>query len=516
MERFLTEWEQIIDRLNYGNLTPDERIDFHLLKNEIEYERRLIERERRKFKEIENLVPFADSIIELEEKRWRVEPLDSRKTAESLEAISASIPRAKKNVEDDLNSSVRKITPAMGLRASNVMGELTRVLETWVRNYQGFDPIFTWWVKKPYEKLEKEMEEYRVFLRTRVAGIQGNENDPMIGEPIGREAILEDLKHEMIPYTPEELIRIGEEQLDWCIREMEKTSKEMGKKDWREGLEHVKTLHVPPGEQDDLVAKQAREAIEFLDRHDLVTIDELCRETWRVDMLSEGGQRFLPFAAYGGQSMLVSYPLDTMEHETKEMSLRGNNIHFTRIVTPHELIPGHHLQGYMAERYKTYRRIFSTPFYWEGWALYWEFLLWDKGYARGPEDKMGMLFWRAHRAARIIISLKYHLGQMTPQEMIDFLVERVGHERFTATGEVRRYISGGYSPLYQCAYMIGGLQLRALYDDIVGKGKMTPKQFHDAVLRENATPIEMLRAALSKIPLPKEYVTSWRFAKRDI
>lgn len=513
MERFLEEWEQKLERFNYNNLKPEERIDFHLLKNEIEYERKVIERERRKFKEIEKLVPFADSVIELEERRWRVEPFDSRKVAKTLEEIAEAIQKTKKTVEAEKNSPVKKITSLMGLRASNVMEELVRVLDTWVRNYQGFDPIFSWWVKKPYEKLKKEMEEYRAFLRSRVAGIQGNENDPLIGEPIGREAILEDLEHEMIPYTPEELIRIGEEQLEWCIREMEKAAKEMGKKDWREALEYVKTLHVPPGEQDDLVAKQAREAIEFLDKHDLVTIDELCRETWRVDMLSEGGQRFLPFAAYGGQSMLVSYPLDTMDHEAKEMSLRGNNIHFTRIVTPHELIPGHHLQGYMAERYKTYRRIFSTPFYGEGWALYWEFLLWDKRYARGPEDKMGMLFWRAHRAARIIISLKYHLGQMTSQEMIDFLVEKVGHERFTATSEVRRYISGGYSPLYQCAYMIGGLQLRALYEELVGKGKMTAKQFHDAVLHENAIPIEMLRATLSKISLPKDYVPSWRFAK---
>ena len=31
------------------------------------------------------------------------------------------------------------------------------------------------------------------------------------------------------------------------------------------------------------------------------------------------------------------------------MAMRGNNVHFTRIVTPHELIPGHHLQGFAAE-----------------------------------------------------------------------------------------------------------------------------------------------------------------------
>ena len=29
------------------------------------------------------------------------------------------------------------------------------------------------------------------------------------------------------------------------------------------------------------------------------------------------------------------------------MSMRGNNIHFSRATVHHELIPGHHLQGYM-------------------------------------------------------------------------------------------------------------------------------------------------------------------------
>lgn len=62
-----------------------------------------------------------------------------------------------------------------------------------------------------------------------------------------------------------------------------------------------------------------------------------------------------------------------------------------------------------------------------------------------------------HRCARIIVTLKFNLGQMKPDEMVKFLVERVGHEKFGATSEVRRFINGNYSPLYQCGYMLGGL-----------------------------------------------------------
>src|SRR5260370_28737132 len=127
-----------------------------------------------------------------------------------------------------------------------------------------------------------------------------------------------------------------------------------------------------------------------------------------------------------------------MTHVHKVMSMRGKNIPIARATVYHELTPGHHLQGFMQARYRPYRRSFSTPFWIEGWALYWEMLLWDKQFPKTPEDRVGMLFWRSHRCARIIFSLNFHLGKMTPQECIDFLVDRVGHERDNATAEVRR------------------------------------------------------------------------------
>jgi uncharacterized protein (DUF885 family) len=165
----------------------------------------------------------------------------------------------------------------------------------------------------------------------------------------------------------------------------------------------------------------------------------------------------------------------------------------------------------MAARNRTYRQEFRTPFWTEGWALWWELLLWDLDFARSPEDKIGMLFWRAHRGARIVFSLSFHLGEMTPEECVDFLVEEAGHERANAAAEVRRSFVGTYSPLYQCAYLLGGLQFRALYRELVESGKMTAKQFHDAILERNAIPVDMIRATLTGQDLQRDYRTEWRF-----
>ena len=278
---------------------------------------------------------------------------------------------------------------------------------------------------------------------------------------------------------------------------------------WKAAQEKVKNMYVQPGKQPEAMYDLYKQSVDFLKKNDLVTIPPMAEETWRMIMMTPQRQLVNPFFT-GGETLSISYPTNSMEEDDKLMSMRGNNPHFSRATVHHELIAGHHLQGFMNRRYKAYRN-FNTPFWGEGWSLYWELLLWDMKFPQSPEDRIGMLFWRMHRCARIIFSLNYHLGKWTPQQCIDFLVDRVGHERANAEGEVRRSFVGGYSPLYQVAYMIGGLQFYALKKELVDSGKMSYKQYHDAVLRENTMPVEMVRAILTNQPLTKDFKTKWRF-----
>jgi uncharacterized protein (DUF885 family) len=116
-----------------------------------------------------------------------------------------------------------------------------------------------------------------------------------------------------------------------------------------------------------------------------------------------------------------------------------------------------------------------------------------------------------HRCARIVFSLGFHLGQMTPQECVDYLVDRVGHERDNAIGEVRRSFATSYSPLYQAAYLLGGLQFYALRKELVESGRMTNRQFHDAILKLNRIPVELIRASLTGQTLSRDFSSSWKF-----
>jgi uncharacterized protein (DUF885 family) len=332
------------------------------------------------------------------------------------------------------------------------------------------------------------------------------------GFPIGREALLSELAGEMIAYTPEELLAIADQEFAWCRAEMKKATRDLGfdEAEWLKAIEKVKTLHVEPGKQPQVIRDLAWEAIAYLQKHDLVTVPPIAQETWRMEMMSPQRQLVNPFFT-GGEVISVSFPTNTMAYEAKLQSLRGNNVHFSRATVHHELIPGHHLQLFMKARYNTHRQPLGTPFWIEGWALYWELRLYDRGFAKSPEDKVGFLFWRMHRCARIHFSLNYHLGKWTPQECINYLVERVGHEPANAAAEVRRSFAGGYGPLYQAAYLLGGLQFRALHKELVPTGKMTERAFHDAILQANGMPVEMVRALLTEQKLTRDFSPQWKF-----
>jgi hypothetical protein len=81
---------------------------------------------------------------------------------------------------------------------------------------------------------------------------------------------------------------------------------------------------------------------------------------------------------------------------------------------------------------------------------------------------------RDDRGVRIIFSLKFHLGEWTRRQCIDFLVERVGHERASATGEGRRSSCGAYSLLYKA-----GCRLATMPSEMMRVHRMQEKLMRD-------------------------------------
>lgn len=509
-ERFKTfyaDWEKKMAALDFDGLSQQGKVDYVLLKNLVTKDSYFLNQDYDEFKQVEEVAVFAKDIYVFIKERRRGKKPDAKKLAQTLQDASRTI------VAD---TEAWKSKPFKDWqtadKASDVVVSLQKGLEEAYNFYYTYDPDFTWWVKEPYKKINEELTAYAEFLKNNYSQSSiKDDGSGIIGKPIGEAALKESLAMEFIPYTPAELIKTAEEQFAWCKSEMIKASRELGYgDDWKAALEQVKNTYVPAGEQPQAIMDLYSHSVKFIEDRDLITLPELAKETWGMEMMSPERQKVSPFFL-GGRDIIISYPTLDMDHDDKLMSMRGNNPNFSFPTVQHELLPGHNLQYFMTSRHKSYRRPFSTPFWTEGWSLYWEIILWNKDFPQTPEQKLGMLFWRAHRCARIIFSLKFHLGEMTPQECIDLLVDQVGHEYANAEAEVRRSFTTSYPPLYQLAYMMGGLQFYALRKEMLDKG-WTEKQFHDRVMQEGRMPIELLRGLLQDLPLDKNYKTKWKFS----
>jgi hypothetical protein len=510
--RFHGAWLAQLEALPFPTLSRAAQVDAVLLRNRLRYELQLLDREARLAAEMAPLVPFADTLFALLEERRRLERPDAAIAARRLAWMSGAIAEARRTTTAATGT---RPSPIVAYRAAELVAELRRDFDAWRRFYVGYDPEITWRTAEPSREFMEALDQWRKMLREQLVGAREGQDEPIVGDPIGRDGLLADLANEMIPYTPEELIAIAEREFAWLESEARRAARDMGLgDDWKAALERTKNDYPPVGGQVMAVRDMAEEAVRFVESRNLVTVPALAKEVWRMEMMSAVAQKTNPFFL-GGEVIQVASPTDGQSELEKVMALRANNRHFSRATVHHELIPGHHLQGFAAQRNNSgYRSVFSTPFYTEGWALWWELHLWDLEFPVTPENRMGMLFWRMHRAARIIFSLKFHLGEWTPEQCIDFLVDRVGHERASATGEVRRSFNGNYSPLYQAGYLLGGMQLRARHRELVAGGRLEDRASHDAVLATGQMPIEMVRSLLRpEVPLRLDQSAQWRFAQ---
>ena len=463
----IDEYLEILKRSSFEKWNINGKVDYVLFKRNLESEQYQLLEEQKTYDQIAKYLTFSDRLYTLQKPRRRGMAVSGEEVAKELndinKDITTAIDKLKKVDSIELNQANLASEAARGLQG---------VLRDYFNFYNGYDPLFTWWVPKTYTATDSLLGVFANAIKRKgkVNNLQKDDGSGIIGNPIGSTELVRQLKYEWISYGPEDLVDIANKEFAWCDAELLKASREMGFGDkWKDALEKVKQTYVPPGKQPEAMYDLYKQSVDFLKKNDLLTLPPLSEEDWGMYMMSAERQRVSPFFL-GGQSLIISYPTNTMTYEEKMMSMRGNNPNFSCATVHHELLAGHHLQGYMTARHKTYRN-FNTPFWTEGNALYWEFLLWDMKFPRTPEQRIGMLFWRMHRCARIIFSLNYHLGKWTPQQCIDFLVDRVGHERANAEGEVRRSFTGGYGPLYQIAYMIGGLEFYGIKKRIGGYKK---------------------------------------------
>ena len=133
------------------------------------------------------------------------------------------------------------------------------------------------------------------------------------GPARGRQGLIFDLQDDLVPYTPEELIAIGEQEFAWCEAEMKKASRQIGTRRRLEGRAREGERDTPPpGGQTGVVRDLMFEAVDYLRAKDLLNVPAVAAESLHMIMMTPERQLVNPFFT-GGSEISVSYPTDTMD-----------------------------------------------------------------------------------------------------------------------------------------------------------------------------------------------------------
>lgn len=181
---------------------------------------------------------------------------------------------------------------------------------------------------------------------------------------------------------------------------------------------------------------------------------------------------------------------------------RDFNIPFSRMIVPHELIPGHYVQlKYAALDPHKVRAMFPDPVYVEGWGTFCERLLLDEGWG-GPLPRLAHLKKQLENIARTIVDIRVHTENMSRDEVVRFVKEEALQGDQLANNMWTRTLTT--SPQIT-TYYLGYAKVKQVYE----AARATPGEkfdlhrFMDGMMRFGPVPLEHYLAA-ARGGLPQE------------
>lgn len=163
-------------------------------------------------------------------------------------------------------------------------------------------------------------------------------------------------------------------------------------------------------------------------------------------------------------------------------------------LTLHESAPGHAFQIPLASENRdqpAFRRQTYISAFGEGWALYCEKLGVEMGLYETPYDRFGMLSYQMWRAARLVVDTGIHSKGWTRDQARAYLLSHTALSEREVNTEVDRYISW---PGQALAYYLGQMAIeqgRAKAEAALGR-RFNIRAFHDTVLSLGSVPLPVL------------------------
>jgi uncharacterized protein (DUF885 family) len=295
----------------------------------------------------------------------------------------------------------------------------------------------------------------------------------------------------------DELLAIGKKVFAETNAQMTELARRIDPKakGWPEVTAKLKAKHPAAAELIEAYRKEVTRARAFLVEKDAVSfppgddLDVIETPPFMRSTLTAAYDQPPPFDSQMTKGFFFVTPVDTsLPKARQEEMLRENDWADIVDTSVHEAYPGHHLQLSSARRSSSQiRRALDRAIFSEGWALYSEELMAELGYYDDAQ-RLIQLEWALVRAARIILDVGLHVGDMTFEQAVKMLTDEVHLERSLALSEVKRYTE---TPTQPSAYMIGrqmifrlrerarerdgaNFSLKAFHTDLLSRGTVPP------------------------------------------
>lgn len=304
-------------------------------------------------------------------------------------------------------------------------------------------------------------------------------------------------KRHFLSYDAQGLLALGESLFEETKKELAELADQISP---GKGIEEValkiQENHPSAGEILSAYRKAMEKAREFVAEQDLVSFPP--REELRVVPTPVFRRHEIPFAAY-----LSPSPKDPdqtgyyyVTPVTDDDLLREHNWTGLENTSVHESYPGHHLQFTIAnskpEASTLPRLMNESSVFYEGWALYCEQLMQERGFLKSKEHRFVMLKDRVWRALRIIIDVKTQTGKMSYDEAADLMVRELHFPRAQAKADLNWYSQSPSTPM---GYALGWSiidRLRKQEQEKLGE-RFNLRDFHDRLLSSGSISLPLVQ-----------------------
>ena len=178
-----------------------------------------------------------------------------------------------------------------------------------------------------------------------------------------------------------------------------------------------------------------------------------------------------------------------------ESALRETNNYSSQILSIHEAVPGHCLQGIYNNKKSpdVLRSVFQNGAMIEGWAVYCEGMMVENGWGNHePEIELALGVWKLRELANVLIDYDIQCLNKPKEDIVKLL----SRECFQTDQQVEeKYHRATVSQVQLCSYFSGATAIQQLRDDYQKKlgDKYNLKDFHEKFLSFGSSPVKYIR-----------------------